>query len=179
MQTMPAVKPRTKTPELEVDTLDSGRWRLSQQQPKNFTMIVAYRGYHCPVCRPYLCGLDRLIDEFGKRGVEVLAVSTDMRERAQLSKDEWKLKNVRIGYGMSIDKAREWGLYISSSRGKTSAGIIEPDLFNEPGLFLVRPDRTLYAAYFSTVPFARPHFDELLKALDMVIEKNYPARGEA
>lgn len=176
---MSALKPRTKTPELEVDTLDGERWRLSEQKPKNFTMIVAYRGYHCPICRPYIGGLDRMLEEFNKRGVEVIALSTDTQDRAQKTKEEWKLKNVRIGYGMSIDKAREWGLYISTSRGKTSAGIEEPARFNEPGLFLVRPDQTLYAAYIATVPFARPHFDEILKALDMIIEKDYPARGEA
>jgi len=43
----------------------------------------------------------------------------------------------------------------------------------------VRPDQTLYAAFIATAPFARPHFEELLKALDMIIEKDYPARGEA
>lgn len=176
---MAALKPRTKTPELEVDTLDGTRWRLSEQTPQRFTMIVAYRGLHCPICRPYIAGLDRMLEEFAKRGVEVIALSTDTHERARETKDDWKLKKVRIGYGMSIDKAREWGLYISTSRGKTSAGIVEPDLFNEPGLFVVRPDQTLYAAYISTMPFARPHFDEILKALDRIIEVDYPARGEA
>ncbi len=176
---MSVPKPRTKTPELEVDTLQGERWRLSEQKPENFTMIVAYRGYHCPICRPYIGGLDRMLEEFNKRGVEVIALSTDTQDRAQKTKEEWKLKNVRIGYGMSIGQAREWGLYISNSRGKTSAGIEEPAQFNEPGLFLVRPDQTLYAAYIATAPFARPHFDEILKALDMIIEKDYPARGEA
>ncbi|MFQ6024143.1 MAG: peroxiredoxin-like family protein [Acidiferrobacterales bacterium] len=176
---MSTLKPRTKTPGLEVNTLDDGKWRLSDQKPENFTMIVAYRGYHCPVCRPYIAGLDRMLDEFAKRGVEVIALSTDTQERARQTKDDWKLKNVRIGYGISIDKAREWSLYISTSRGKTSAGIVEPDLFNEPGLFLVRPDQTLYASYISTMPFARPHFDEILRALDRIIETDYPARGEA
>jgi hypothetical protein len=28
------------------------------------------------------------------------------------------------------------------------------------------------------MPFVRPHFRELLAALDFAIEKNYPARGE-
>ncbi|MFQ5938165.1 MAG: peroxiredoxin-like family protein [Acidiferrobacterales bacterium] len=176
---MAALKPRTQTPELEVDTLDGTRWRLSEQKPQRFTMIVAYRGLHCPICRPYISGLDRLLEEFSKRGVEVIALSTDTHERARETKDDWKLKNVRIGYGMSIDKARDWGLYISTSRGKTSAGIVEPDLFNEPGLFLVRSDQTLYAAYISTMPFSRPHFDEILKALDHIIKVDYPARGEA
>jgi hypothetical protein len=73
---------------------------------------------------------------------------------------------------------RTWGLYISSSRGKTSAGVEEPALFTEPGLFLVRSDGTLYFASVQTMPFARPHFDEILQALDFVIANDYPARGE-
>ena len=34
--------------------------------------------------------------------------------------------------------------YVSASRGKTSIGIEEPALFSEPGLFLIRPDNTVY-----------------------------------
>jgi hypothetical protein len=60
----------------------------------------------------------------------------------------------------------------------TSIGIEEPALFSEPGLFLVRPDGTLYYAAVQTMPFARPHFDELIGALDFAIAKDYPARGE-
>ena len=176
---MSAVKPRTKSPELEIETLDEGQWRLSDQKPENFTMIVAYRGLHCPICRTYLSELDRNAEEFGKRGVEVIAVSTDTLERAAQTKDEWKLRNLRIGYGLSIPKAREWGLYISSSRGKTSAGVVEPDQFNEPGVFLIKPDQTLYASSVATMPFARPHFKEILAAIDFIVEKDYPARGEA
>src|SRR5262249_62025948 len=48
----------------------------------------------------------------------------------------------------------------------------------EPGLFLVRPDRTLYFASVQTMPVARPHFTDILAALDFVTAKNYPARGE-
>ncbi|MBW8054821.1 MAG: AhpC/TSA family protein [Nitrospira sp.] len=176
---MSAVKPRTKSPELEIETLDEGQWRLSDQKPENFTMIVAYRGLHCPICRTYLSELDRNAEEFGKRGVEVIAVSTDTLERAAQTKDEWKLRNLRIGYGLSIPKAREWGLYISSSRGKTSAGVVEPNQFNEPGVFLIKPDQTLYASSVATMPFARPHFKEVLAAIDFIVEKDYPARGEA
>ncbi len=168
-----------QTPELEVETLEHGRWRLSERKPEHFTMIVVYRGFHCPVCRPYVSDLDRKLAEFNKRGIDVIAVSTDTRERAQTAKEQWKLKDVPIGYGMSIEQARAWGLYISSSRGKSSAGIEEPARFSEPGLFLVRPDRTLYWVSTSSMPFARPHFDEILKALDSVIERDYPARGEA
>ena len=61
----------------------------------------------------------------------------------------------------------------------TSAGVEEPALFAEPGLFLVKPDGPLYWGSVSTMPFARPHFNEILQGVDFVISKNYPARGEA
>ena len=62
--------------------------------------------------------------------------------------------------------------------GKTSVGIEEPALFSEPGLFLVRPDGTLYWSAVQTMPFSRPHLADLLAALDFIAERNYPARGE-
>jgi peroxiredoxin len=171
--------PRKPVPSLEVDTLAGGRWKLSDQQPQQFTMLVFYRGLHCPVCRKYLGELNGVIEEFAKRGVETLVVSSDSRERAQEAKDKWGLANLRVGYGLPLDKAREWGLYVSSSRGKTSLGIEEPALFSEPGLFLVRPDGTLYWGNLSTMPFGRPHFNEILAAIDFAVSKDYPARGEA
>ena len=62
---------------------------------------------------------------------------------------------------------------------KNRGNLKEPALFTEPGLFLVRPDGTLYWAAIQTMPFARPGFADVLKALDFVIAKDYPARGEA
>ncbi|MEL6793530.1 MAG: AhpC/TSA family protein, partial [Pseudomonadota bacterium] len=44
--------------------------------------------------------------------------------------------------------------------------------------FMVTPERTLYYGAVQTMPFVRPHFSELVGALDFAIEKNYPARGE-
>jgi hypothetical protein len=85
---------------------------------------------------------------------------------------------LRIAFGLSLDKAREWGLYISTSRGMTSIGIEEPALFSEPGLFMVTPGQTLYYGSVQTMPFVRPHFSELVGALDFAIANDYPARGE-
>lgn len=171
--------PRQKTPELSFNLLEGDTWNLSERRPEHFNLIVAYRGLHCPICQPYLRELERSLGEFAQRGVDVVAMSADTRERAEQTHSDWGLKGLAVGYGVSIDKAREWGLYISTSRGKTSTGVVEPDHFFEPGLFLVRPDQTLYAASYATMPFARPHFSELIKALDFVIANDYPARGEA
>jgi peroxiredoxin len=141
-------------------------------------MIVFYRGLHCPVCRTYVGELDRLLPEFRARDVDVVAVSSDGEERARKARDDWGLKGLTIGYGLDLGVARQWGLYVSSSRGKTSIGIDEPERFSEPGVFLVRPDGTLYWANVQTMPFARPHFRDILAGLDFVIKNDYPARGE-
>lgn len=173
------MKPRLPVPAIEFDTVDGGRWSLAAQKPQNFTMVVFYRGLHCPVCRRYTSELNGMIGEFDKRGVSTVITSTDPKERAAEAKEKWGLPNLAVGYGVSIEKAREWGLYISTSRGVTSAGIEEPPLFAEPGLFLVKPDRSLYWASVQTMPFARPHFPEISAAIDFALSKNYPARGEA
>ena len=108
----------------------------------------------------------------------MLAVSSDDGERAATMAEQMREGALKFGYGLSLKSARQWGLFISTSRGKTSIGIEEPALFSEPGLFLVRPDGTLYYGAVQTMPFARPSFKDLLMAIDFAIEKDYPARGE-
>jgi peroxiredoxin len=174
-----ALLPRKPVPSLECDIVGGGRWSLAAQQPQNFTMVVFYRGLHCPICRRYTSELNSMIGEYHKRGVSTVIASTDSQERAAEAREKWGLPDLTVGYGVTIAKAREWGLYVSTGRGMTSAGIEEPPLFAEPGLFLVKPDRTLYWASISTMPFARPHFNEIAQAIDFALSKNYPARGEA
>jgi len=110
--------------------------------------------------------------------VNVLALSSDDEERGKEMAAKVSAKSLRFGYGLSLRSARQWGLYISSSRGKTSIGIEEPALFSEPGVFIVRPDGTLYYGATQTMPFARPQFQDLLGAIDFALAKDYPARGE-
>lgn len=170
--------PRQVTPALAVETLSHGRFDIAAETPERLTLVCFYRGLHCPICGGYLKELERLTPEFESRGVTTLAVSADDRDRAQAMADKIGANTLRIGYGLPLTVAREWGLYISTSRGKTSIGIDEPNLFSEPGVFLVRPDQTLYYASVQSMPFARPNFAEMVKALDFVIANDYPARGE-
>ena len=41
--------PKHKAPELNFPLLNGGHWELKEQHPENFTLIVFYRGLHCPV----------------------------------------------------------------------------------------------------------------------------------
>ena len=172
------LSPRQKTPDLVVETLDNGTFDLSASRSERGTVICFYRGLHCPICANYLKEFEKLAPEFAKRGVGSIAVSADDEERTRAMAEKVEAKNLRFGYGLGLEKARAWGLYISTSRGKTSIGIEEPALFSEPGLFLVRPDGTLYFGSVQTMPFARPGFAEILGALDFVLKTDYPARGE-
>lgn len=170
--------PRQPVPFLQVPTLAHGTFDLAQSQPARFTMVVFYRGLHCPICIRYLAELERLTPDFRAKGVEPVAISTDNAERAAEMVSRAKIAQLPIGYDLPLTTARAWGLYVSASRGKTSIGIEEPALFSEPGLFLVTSANTLYYGATQTMPFARPGFAELLGSLDFVIANDYPARGE-
>ncbi|OZA72634.1 redoxin domain-containing protein, partial [Polynucleobacter sp. 39-46-10] len=62
--------PRQTTPALSVPTLNHGTFDVANDAAENFTLIVFYRGLHCPICMKYLLELGRLVPEFEKRGVK-------------------------------------------------------------------------------------------------------------
>ena len=135
---------------------------------------MSYRGLHCPVCQGQLRELDRRLDEFADRGVELIAVSGDDAERAERTRREWQLERLRLGYGIDEPTMRRWGLFVSHAIKEE-----EPDLFNEPGLFLVAPDGTVLYEAVTSAPWGRPRFDDVLDGIDFVLANDYPARGEA
>lgn len=169
---MPTPRPDTPAPDLNVDLVRGGSFKLADATPDEFTLVVFYRGKHCPVCRSYNRELARLTDRAGELGIETIAVSMDDQDTATATVDEWGLEDLRVGYGLTEDAARDWGLYLSSA---IKDG--EPDLFAEPGLFLVRPDGTLFYAAVNSMPWGRPDLEELLKAVSWIQDNDYPSRG--
>lgn len=171
---MKNVIPGKEVPELIVDTVNGMIWNLRDQKPKNFTLVVFYRGLHCPVCKSYLEELNSKIEKFRDKGVNVICISSNSGSLAEKTATDWDIDKLTLGYNFSIEDARKWELYISKGINDK-----EPEMFFEPGLFLIRPDTTLYAASIQSMPFARPKFDELLKSISFVLNEKYPARGEA
>ena len=169
-----SIKPRQPAPRLEVTLLDGTPWRLADTKPATFQMVVVYRGLHCPICKSYLGELESRLPEFAKRGVDVIAISADDRDRAQRSKSEWGLTNLVLGCGLAIDMARDWDLFIS-----TAIRDGEPPTFSEPGLFLTKPDGTIFYASRGSAPWGRPPLDQVLRGIDNAVERKTPARGEA
>ncbi len=165
--------PDRKAPNLGLPLTNGDDFKLSAQSPRHFTMLVFYRGKHCPICRKYLERISTRIEDIRDAGIIPVAISMDSEERAKVSHEEWDTGELPLAFGMSEEQAREWGLYISQKR----EGSEEPDRFAEPGLFLVQPDGTLFFAEAQSAPFTRPSIDELLQGVKFVTENDYPARG--
>ena len=89
-------------------------------------MLVFYRGLHCPICKGYLRDLDRRLEDFAKRGVEAVAVSTDTQERAERSRSEWGIEHLTIAYALSIEQARQWGLCGIRSKAAGNSDPFQP-----------------------------------------------------
>jgi peroxiredoxin len=168
----PMLLPRTPVPDLDVALTTGERWKLSDEAGETFTMVVVYRGLHCPICKGYLRKLQSHLPKLDELGVKAIVLSSDGKDRAVEAQTEWGLEQLTMGYDFTVEEARKWGLYVSTANGES-----EPDLFVEPGLFVIRPDGTLYFASVQTMPFARPSFDEIVGGLDYVIKNDYPARG--
>ena len=107
--------PDTQAPALSLPLVGGGTWSLADQTPKNFTMVIFYRGLHCPVCKMYLTKLNGLIDMAAAAGVNVVAASMDPEDRATKTKADWGLDNVQIAYGVTAQDVHNWGLYLSTS----------------------------------------------------------------
>ncbi|MGB3184155.1 MAG: redoxin domain-containing protein [Cyclobacteriaceae bacterium] len=169
---MNKIKPLDPVPSTVIKLLGGQDMDLSGPSDKKFRIIFFYRGYHCPVCRLYLHDIQVKLKDFKDLDTEVFAVSCDNAERAGMARDEWHIPDVPVGYAMSIEEARNWGLYVSEGRSN-----LEPEQFSEPGIFILQPDGKLYASVVQTMPFSRPSINQLIKDLDYIIQNNYPPRG--
>ncbi|MEM1131691.1 MAG: peroxiredoxin-like family protein [Pseudomonadota bacterium] len=170
---MTQLLPTQAVPELSVATVQGETYTLSDSDAENFTLVLFYRGLHCPICRAQLSDLQRKLPDLEQRGIKAVAISMDSEERAKETAEKWRIDALTLGYGLTEEQARSFGLYLSDGINDG-----EPQRFSEPGLFLVRPDGTLYFGSVQTMPFTRPPLGELIQGIDYALEHGYPARGE-
>ncbi len=164
--------PDTRAPALKLPLVGGGTFDLAAETPENFTMVLFYRGHHCPVCKGYLGGLVNLLGDFEKSGFSVVAASMNDEALATQSVNEWELGDLRVAYGVTMEDAKSWGLWVSKAFKD-----VEADFFTEPGLFWIKPDRSLYLVDISNMPWARPDLRNLLSKVPYALENKYPARG--
>jgi peroxiredoxin len=140
-----------------------------------FSPVVFFRGLHCPVCRKQVGELDRRLGDLREAGVgRVVAVSMETSERSAQLVQEWHLGDLPVAHGLSEASAREWGLFVS-----TAIKDGEAPVFNEPGVFVLDADGTVYWSNVSSMPFGRPALDDVLAGLQFAQQQDYPAQGAA
>ena len=171
------ITPTRKAPNLVLPTVYHSEFNLFNEEPVNFTMVIFIRGLHCPLCITYLKQMMKYVQTLKNIGVDYVTVSSDDKTRATQMLQKVGSTELRLAYDLDIAKAKEWDLFISKGRGKTSIGVDELDFFPEPGLFLIKTDKTIFSAYIQSMPFARPQFEDIINSLNFIIDKKYPARG--
>jgi len=170
------ILPGTTAPLLSLPLVQGGTTddlALGAGAEGRFTLIVFYRGLHCPVCRKQLREVNENMDELREAGVgRVVAVSMDTLKRATISIDGWELTRLAIAHGLTKEAAHQWGLFISSGFKEG-----EPELFSEPGMFILDSDNTVFWSNISSMPFGRMPVKAIINGLKYVTENDYPARG--
>jgi peroxiredoxin len=166
------ITPRSRIPNIEVPLVEGGTFNMSEASPENFQIIIAYRGYHCPKCKLQLEALAPMVADLRADGHDVVAVSMDSEERAKKVKDEWDVDDLPIAHSLELLDAKSLGLFISNAISEN-----EPQIFSEPGIFVVRPDGTLYAEIIQNTPFGRPDLADLVDGLNYAVKNDYPERG--
>ncbi|NND89978.1 MAG: redoxin domain-containing protein [Granulosicoccus sp.] len=158
-------------PEISFNVVNGGSMTIGNPVD-SWTMLVVYRGRHCPRCKKYLNILEALQAEFLDAGIRVIALSADTGERASDDVNEfgWTFP---VGYGLSEADMRRLGVYITEPLSPDEA----PARFSEPGIFCLRPDAEMQIVSISNGPAARPDLKELLDGLKFNITNDRPTRG--
>jgi peroxiredoxin len=159
-------------PHLDLPRAGGGRLRIGELKPGFMTLLNVYRGLHCPRCARQLGDIVANKARFDALGAEVVSISTDSRDRAGKAVADWGLGDMAVGYDLPIGTARSLGLHISETIREA-----EPALFVEAAVFFIRRDGVLWGSSINTFPFLRPTADQLLDAIEMAKERNYPPRG--
>lgn len=167
------LKPEAAAPALTVALADGAPWDLRAERPEALTVVAFYRGAFCRFCRAFVEELDVLATEFDRRGLLITAISMDTAEEARRMAYSLKSGLVRIGYGLSLDDARAFGLFVSRVERQGRA-----TMFAEPALFLIRPSGAIYAIFQNSMSCGRPDLRSIIEAIDMVGPAGFPSRGE-
>lgn len=166
--------PGNPVPGLKIETVGHGVFDLEADKGENGTLVIQYRGLHCPICIKQMTEVEAALDDFAALGVEVIMITTDTADRAAEAAEKAGVSRLRVGHSLPLAAAREdWGLNISTAR----EGSAEPAFFAEPGHFYIATDRTLYYAWQQTTPFGRPAMADIVGGLKFTLGNSYPARG--
>ncbi|XWN33122.1 MAG: redoxin domain-containing protein [Devosia sp.] len=158
-------------PALTVPLVGGGQRAYGPDKP-GWSLLIIYRGRHCPRCKTYLNKLSGMLEAFAERDVDVTVTSADPPERASADVDEfgWRMP---VGHSLTLEDMDRLGLFVSDP-----ASPQETDRpFAEPGLFLINPDGNVHMMGTSNAASCRPDLDLVLDGIIGIQTRGLPVRG--
>jgi len=162
------------SPQFSAVSVDTGQTLEMAVPSGKWQLIVVYRGKHCGRCKKYLNSLQVMQTAWNDAGFDIIAVSADSREKAQMDVAEfgWTFP---LACELAESEMKKLGVYISDPLSPDEAD----GRFSEPAVFVLRPDGAVQIAALSNGPAARPDLAELLDGMIFTIKNDRPARGMA
>ena len=147
---------------------------LSDKAANHWTLIIVYRGQHCPICTNFLNALDTMSGRFLGIKVDIVAVSADSAEQLQANIDNDLQVTFPLLHGLQVDDMKRLGVYISDPMSNSETD--HP--FSEPALFVLNEKNQIQLIDIASGPWARPNIDQLFEGLTYARDNHYPIRGK-
>eukprot|EP00541_Cyclophora_tenuis_P010923 CAMPEP_0116546046 /NCGR_PEP_ID=MMETSP0397-20121206/3010_1 /TAXON_ID=216820 /ORGANISM="Cyclophora tenuis, Strain ECT3854" /LENGTH=393 /DNA_ID=CAMNT_0004070435 /DNA_START=99 /DNA_END=1280 /DNA_ORIENTATION=+ len=125
-------------PHLSVSLIAGETFTLSDNKPTKYTVVFFYHGTHSSDCVDRIAAIEESFDDVEKEGVDVVAISMDSKENTKatinrvLKRMNKENLSLPMGYGLTEEVAREWGLSSVSVSGDCK--------FCTEGLFAMDPN---------------------------------------
>ena len=104
----------SQIPDIYFSLINGNSIRLSEET-SNWTLLIVYRGLHCPICRGYAAKFENKLPKLQDINTRLIIISADPGDKAAKFAEKLNLKS-KIGYGLTIDQMRKLGLYLSEPR---------------------------------------------------------------
>jgi len=131
-------------PDMVIRTLDGTNGSLYELLAGRWAVLLFYRGHWCRHCRQQMADFQPRLPELDALRVRVVGLSCDGEADARSMRDEFRL-GFPIAYGLEAEAvAKSIGAYFDPVK----------KIVHATG-FIVRPDRMLHAACYSTGPVGR------------------------
>jgi len=131
-------------PELDFQLISGETLKLPNGIGQGYGTILFYRGYWWPFCRQQLADFQALIKEFESEQIKVIAGSVDPVEKVKEFVEKIGV-TYSVGYGLNAEEiSRVTGAFYEKEKK-----------FLHAAGFIIRPDKTIVNACYSSGPIGR------------------------
>lgn len=168
---MSVIKPADPFPPIEFKMMSGETERLSDNTGR-WTVLVVYRGDHCPRCKTYVARLHELAAAYAEREVDLRLASMDPENVARRTIEEngWTLP---VAHSLSVAECQQLSVYLTDH--EDGAELSGP--YAEPGLYLINPEGLTQVIATSNSPSVRPDLEVVLDGIIGTQDRNLPIRG--